>query len=151
MIALAAATSEIFATLILCPFEAIKVKFQTNNRLKHSNEAKHNILAYEGAASGFYKGVHLMWMRQIPYSVIKLTTYDVLTDYIYRQWLGVSQHNCDSFVQSIISFSVGFLSGVCGAFIIHPADTFVARLYHSKYPVTSKRLILGGNNGKYSN
>lgn len=72
----ASATAEFFADILLCPFEAIKVRMQTTlppyaNNLR---DGWTKITAKEGIA-GLYKGITPLWGRQIPYTMVSIPYY----------------------------------------------------------------------------
>ena len=71
----ASASAEFLADIMLCPFEAIKVRMQTTIPPYAStlSEGWSKIVAKEGYA-GLYKGITPLWGRQIPYTMCKFAS-----------------------------------------------------------------------------
>lgn len=62
----ASASAELFADILLCPMEALKVRMQTSIPpfAKTTGEGFRKIMATEGI-NGFYKGLVPLWGRQV--------------------------------------------------------------------------------------
>lgn len=67
----ASASAEFFADIALCPFEAIKVRIQTNPKFARGLlDGLPKFIKAEGFGN-LYAGVGPLWARQIPYTIIK--------------------------------------------------------------------------------
>jgi len=126
--ALASASAEFVADIFLCPFEAIKVRMQTTLPPFASNlrEGWSKIVAKEGV-SGLYKGLYPLWARQIPYTVVKFTTFEKTVELIYK-FRGKPKESYSTLQQTGISFLGGYISGIGSATASHPADVMVSKL-----------------------
>jgi len=80
----ASASAEFIADLLLCPFEAIKVRMQTTLPPFASTlrEGWSKIVAKEGYG-GLYKGLYPLWGRQIPYTMGRPT---ILVLFPTKEW-----------------------------------------------------------------
>ncbi|KIW95938.1 uncharacterized protein Z519_03004 [Cladophialophora bantiana CBS 173.52] len=124
----ASATAEFIADVLLCPWEAIKVRMQTTlppyaNNLR---EGWTKIVDKEGIA-GLYKGLYPLWGRQIPYTMCKFATFEETVKLIYRQ-LGKPKESYNSLQQTGVSFLAGYIAGIACAIVSHPADVMVSKL-----------------------
>lgn len=80
----ASASAEFFADIALAPFEAAKVKMQTSMGFANTfREAIPKMMAEEGAI-GFYKGLVPLWMRQIPYTMMKFACFEKTVELLYK-------------------------------------------------------------------
>merc|ERR1711962_1058966 len=72
----ASASAEFFADIALAPMEAVKVRVQTSPGFANTlREGAPKLYAMEGI-SGFYKGLPPLWMRQIPYTMMKFACFE---------------------------------------------------------------------------
>jgi solute carrier family 25 phosphate transporter 3 len=79
----ASACAEIIADLFLCPWEALKVRMQTSNFGTNFVEGFGKIRANEGF-NGFYKGLGPLWMRQVPYTMVKFAAFENTVKAFYK-------------------------------------------------------------------
>lgn len=124
----ASASAEFIADVLLCPWEAIKVRMQTTippyaNNLR---EGWSKIVDKEGIA-GLYKGLYPLWGRQIPYTMCKFATFEETVKFIYRR-LGSPKESYNSLQQTGVSFAAGYIAGIACAIVSHPADVMVSKL-----------------------
>jgi solute carrier family 25 (mitochondrial phosphate transporter), member 3 len=124
----ASASAEFIADVLLCPWEAIKVRMQTTippyaNNLR---EGWSKIVDKEGIA-GLYKGLYPLWGRQIPYTMCKFATFEETVKLIYKQ-LGKPKESYNSLQQTAVSFTAGYIAGIACAVVSHPADVMVSKL-----------------------
>jgi solute carrier family 25 phosphate transporter 3 len=117
----ASATAEFFADIFLCPFEAIKVRMQTSLPpfARTMREGWGKIVAKEGIG-GLYKGLYPLWARQIPYTVVKFTTFEKVVEQIYK-FMGKPKDSYSSLAQTGVSFLGGYIAGIGSAAVSHPA------------------------------
>ncbi|KAH0843933.1 hypothetical protein AYO21_08323 [Fonsecaea monophora] len=130
----ASASAEFIADMLLCPWEAIKVRMQTTlppyaNNLR---EGWTKIVDKEGIA-GLYKGLYPLWGRQIPYTMCKFATFEETVKLIYRQ-LGKPKESYNSLQQTGVSFLAGYIAGIACAIVSHPADVMVSKLNSDRQP-----------------
>jgi len=84
----ASACAEVIADCLLCPMEAIKVKQQTDNTgtFPRGFGAGINYLKETEGQAGFYKGLQPLWMRQVPYTMVKFVAFEKTVKFIYAKW-----------------------------------------------------------------
>lgn len=112
------ASAEFIADLFLCPFESMKVKYQTTIP---PNQVK-------GLFNGMYAGLVPLWFRQIPYTMVKFTTYEKIVEAIYTKCLSKPKDEYTKLQQTGVSFVGGYIAGIFCATASHPADVMVSKI-----------------------
>jgi solute carrier family 25 phosphate transporter 3 len=127
----ASASAEFIADIGLCPFEAVKVRVQTNPSFGRGlSDGLPKIWNGEGF-QGLYKGIVPLWARQIPYTIIKFVAFERVVEFFYK-CLPKKKHEYTKTEQLGVTFASGYIAGViCGA-VSHPADTMVSKLNKAK-------------------
>jgi len=141
----ASASAELFADVLLCPLETVKLKVQTvgidkwlkgdgNGYARGITDGVPKLLAEEGT-SGLFKILGPLWARQIPYTVIKFVAFEGIIEQIYKftesQW-GRKKASYSPTAQLGFTFLAGYTAGIiCGA-VSHPADMMASLM--SKNP-----------------
>lgn len=124
----ASASAEFFADILLAPMEAVKVRMQTSpgfaNTLREGAPKLHSL---EGI-SGFYKGLPPLWMRQIPYTMMKFACFERTVELLYANVVPKPRSECSKGEQLVVTFAAGYIAGVFCAIVSHPADTVVSKL-----------------------
>lgn len=118
------ASAEFIADLFLCPFESMKVKYQTTIP---PNQVK-------GLFNGLYAGLVPLWFRQIPYTMVKFTTYEKIVEAIYTKCLSKPKDEYSKLQQTGVSFVGGYIAGIFCATASHPADVMVSKINNDTKP-----------------
>lgn len=121
----ASASAEFIADILLCPWEAIKVKTQTSVPPYASSVLD----GYRkmAATGGFYGGLIPLWLRQIPYTMVKFATFEKTVEAIYS-YLPKSKDQYSLVSQTGVSFLGGYIAGIFCAIVSHPADVMVSKV-----------------------
>lgn len=128
----ASASAEFFADIALSPFEAAKVKIQTTPGFANTlREAFPKMMKDEGI-NAFYKGLVPLWMRQIPYTMMKFACFEKTLELLYAYVVPKPRAECTKGEQLIVTFAAGYIAGVFCAIVSHPADTVVSKLNQAK-------------------
>lgn len=131
----ASASAEVFADIGLCPMESVKVRIQTS-----PPEAKFptglgaaiaRIKDAEGV-TGFYKGLSPLWMRQVPYTMVKFAAFERTVEAFYTYLFTAPKSSYSKATQLSVTFASGYFAGVFCAVVSHPADTVVSKLNQSQ-------------------
>jgi solute carrier family 25 phosphate transporter 3 len=133
--AVSSASAEIIADILLCPFEAVKIRMQTSKLGTFPLKlvpAMNQIRKNEGI-NGFYKGLAPLWARQIPYTIVKFVFFEKTVEMFYKYLLTSKPKNeyCKS-QQLAVTFLSGYIAGILCAIVSHPADTMVSKLNNLK-------------------
>lgn len=128
----ASASAEFIADIMLCPFEAIKVRQQTTIPSFCNNvwEGLSKVYTNEGLKS-LYKGITPLWCRQIPYTMCKFTSFERIVEYIYSK-LPMRKDEMNPLQQISVSFVGGYLAGILCATVSHPADVMVSKINNER-------------------
>jgi len=129
---ISSASAEFFADIGLAPFEAAKVKIQTTPGFANTlREAMPRIMREEGI-SGFYKGLVPLWLRQIPYTMMKFACFERTVELLYKHVVPKPREQCTKGEQLVVTFAAGYIAGVFCAVVSHPADSVVSKLNQEK-------------------
>jgi solute carrier family 25 phosphate transporter 3 len=126
------ASAEFFADIALAPFEATKVKIQVTAGFANTmREAMPKMYGQEGI-NAFYKGLVPLWMRQIPYTMMKFACFERTVELLYKHVVPKPRSECTKSEQLVVTFAAGYIAGVFCAIVSHPADTVVSKLNQAK-------------------
>lgn len=119
----ASACAEFLADLALCPFESMKVKIQTTLPPAQPKNLYKNL----------YSGLVPLWFRQIPYTMVKFTTFEKIVSCIYG-FLPKPKNQYTKLQQTGVSFLGGYIAGIFCAIVSHPADVLVSKINNDTRP-----------------
>ncbi|VEU24163.1 DEKNAAC105410 [Brettanomyces naardenensis] len=119
----ASAGAEFIADIFLCPFESMKVKIQTTLPPAKPTNLFKNV----------YSGLVPLWFRQIPYTMVKFTTFEKIVSLIYSS-LSKPKDEYTKLQQTGVSFLGGYIAGIFCAVISHPADVLVSKINNDTRP-----------------
>nr|GEV47562.1 mitochondrial phosphate carrier protein 3, mitochondrial-like [Tanacetum cinerariifolium] len=126
------ASAEIIADVALCPFEAVKVRVQTQPGFaKGLSDGLPKIIKAEGVA-GLYRGLTPLWGRQIPYTMMKFASFETIVEMMYKHAIATPKEQCSQNFQLGVSFAGGYLAGVLCSVVSHPADNLVSFLNNAQ-------------------
>ncbi|XP_063119056.1 solute carrier family 25 member 3 isoform X2 [Rattus norvegicus] len=144
----ASASAEFFADIALAPMEAAKVRIQTQPGYANTlREAVPKMYKEEGL-NAFYKGVAPLWMRQIPYTMMKFACFERTVEALYKFVVPKPRSECTKAEQLVVTFVAGYIAGVFCAIVSHPADSVVSVLNKEKGSTASQVLQRLGFRGK---
>lgn len=126
--AVSSACAEFIADILLCPWEAVKVRMQTaepGTYTRSGVKAFKDISSTEGSA-GLYRGIKPLWMRQIPYTIVKFVAFEKIVQAFYTKIFTAEKSSYGKGTQMMITFASGYLAGIFCAIVSHPADTMVS-------------------------
>lgn len=124
----ASASAEFFADIALAPMEAVKVRLQTGTGWGHTLRECAPKLYREEGISGFYKGLPPLWLRQIPYTMMKFAAFERTVEFLYKHVVPVPRDELGKPAQLAVTFGAGYIAGVFCAIVSHPADSVVSKL-----------------------
>lgn len=128
----ASATAEFFADIALSPMEAAKVKIQTTPGFANTLRVAWPRIYREEGLNGFYKSLVPLWMRQIPYTMMKFACFERTVELLYKYVVPKPRAQCSKPEQLVVTFAAGYIAGVFCAIVSHPADTVVSKLNQEK-------------------
>merc|ERR1711997_1284200 len=127
---IASASAEFFADIALCPMEAVKVRIQTSDYSSTLRDCFPRMRAEEGNGT-FFRGLKPLWLRQIPYTMMKFACFEKTVEMLYANIVPKPRAECTKGEQLIVTFAAGYIAGVFCAIVSHPADCVVSVLNKS--------------------
>ncbi|GAB6033521.1 hypothetical protein CHUAL_013400 [Chamberlinius hualienensis] len=124
----ASASAEFFADIALSPMEAVKVRVQTQPGFPTTLRKAAPLIYKQEGINGFYKGIVPLWMRQIPYTMMKFACFERTLEALYQYVVPKPRDECSKSEQLVVTFAAGYIAGVFCAIVSHPADTVVSKL-----------------------
>jgi len=121
------ASAELIADIALCPFEAVKVRVQTNPEYAKGMMDGLPKMMSEGGFGTLYAGLVPLWARQVPYTVIKFVAFERIAEAIYAR-LPKKKEDMSATEQMGVVFTAGYLAGIACGIVSHPADTMVSKI-----------------------
>nr|BAX57190.1 phosphate carrier 1 [Locusta migratoria] len=128
----ASATAEFFADIALSPMESAKVRIQTQPGFVTTLRAALPIMYREEGLNSFYKSLVPLWMRQIPYTMMKFACFERTIEILYKYVVPKPRAECTKGEQLVVTFAAGYIAGIFCAIVSHPADTVVSKLNQDK-------------------
>ncbi|CAL1399331.1 unnamed protein product [Linum trigynum] len=129
---LSSASAQVFADVALCPFEAVKVRVQTQPHFARGLvDGFPKIYRTEGLA-GFYRGLFPLWARNLPFSMVMFSTFEHSVELIYHHLIQRTKEDCSRMQQLGVTCLAGYTAGAVGTVISTPADNIVSSLYNRK-------------------
>ncbi|KAI3673643.1 hypothetical protein L6452_39767 [Arctium lappa] len=126
------ASAEVIADVALCPFEAVKVRVQTQPGFARGlSDGLPKIIKAEGVA-GLFKGLGPLWGRQIPYTMMKFASFETIVEMMYKYAIPTPKDQCSKSTQLGVSFAGGYVAGIFCAVVSHPADNLVSFLNNAQ-------------------
>jgi len=124
----ASASAEFFADIMLAPMEATKVRVQTSPGAPPTLRGCAPMIYKNEGIAGFYKGLPPLWMRQIPYTMMKFACFERTVELLYKHCVPKPRIECSKSEQLVVTFVAGYIAGIFCAVVSHPADTVVSKL-----------------------
>jgi len=128
----ASASAEFIADIALSPMEAVKVRIQTMPGFASTLREGAPIIYRQEGLNGFYKSLVPLWLRQIPYTMMKFACFERTVELLYKHVVPKPREECTKKEQLIVTFTAGYIAGVFCAIVSHPADTVVSKLNQEK-------------------
>ena len=133
LLLVSAAAGEALADVVLCPFEAVKVRVQTNPTFAGGLlDGMPKMIRREGWGS-LYAGLGALVGRQVPYTVVKFVCFERIASLVYiavERRTGLHKDDMGKLQQLGVVFSSGYAAGVLCGIASHPADTMVSKIYN---------------------
>ncbi|KAK9749986.1 hypothetical protein RND81_02G164000 [Saponaria officinalis] len=126
------ASAEVIADVALCPLEAVKVRVQTQPGFARGlGDGLPKFIKADGFG-GLYRGLVPLWGRQIPYTMMKFASFEMIVEMLYKHAIPTPKSECSKPFQLGVSFAGGYIAGVFCAIVSHPADNLVSFLNNAK-------------------
>lgn len=111
----------------------MQVKIQTTPGFANTlREAMPKIYAEEGI-TGFYKGLVPLWLRQVPYTMMKFACFERTLELLYKYVVPKPRQECSKGEQLVVTFAAGYIAGVFCAIVSHPADSVSVYMMYTHF------------------
>jgi solute carrier family 25 phosphate transporter 3 len=118
-------TAEAIADIFLTPFEAVRIRMVSQPGFASGTIAgMRKVVAMEGVR-GLYKGFAPLLMKQVPYTAVKLATFEACEEFLYSH---LKREEMSNGAQLAVTTVSGFVGGVASAVVSHPADTMLTKI-----------------------
>ncbi|KAK1443209.1 mitochondrial phosphate carrier protein slc25a3/pic2/mir1-like protein [Babesia gibsoni] len=128
----ASASAEVFADIMLCPWEMVKVKVQTAPRNENWPDglfaAVNRMNANKKDTNFPFGSLKALWSRQVPYTMAKFFFFEKVVNMFYTHVFTESKESYSKSTQLSITFASGYIAGVVCAIVSHPADNLISQL-----------------------
>nr|XP_035950498.1 LOW QUALITY PROTEIN: phosphate carrier protein, mitochondrial-like [Halichoerus grypus] len=136
----ASASAAFFADGALAPLEAAKVRIQTQTGYANTLRDAAPKMYKEEGLKAFYKGVAPLWMRQIPYTMMKFACFERTVEALYKFVVPKPRSECSK-AEQLVTFVAGYIAGVFCAIVSHPADSVVSVLNKEKGASSASQVL----------
>lgn len=126
------ASAQVIADVALCPFEAVKVKVQSQPGFARGLLDGLPRMYSSGGMFGLYKGLLPLWSRNLPFSMIMFSSFEHSVDFLYQRILQRPKTDCSKGVQLGVTCIAGYMAGAIGTVVSNPADNVVSSLYNNR-------------------
>lgn len=122
------ASAEFIADVALMPFEAVKVRIQTDpNYARGVSDGLPKMIRNEGVGT-LYASIGPLWARQVPYTIMKFVAFERIAEYFYSFYAPRTKAELTQLETMSVVFSAGYAAGILCAIVSHPADTMVSKI-----------------------
>lgn len=132
---LSSTLAETISSVALCPLETTKLFLISHGSENRGQNLLHvmSIIVKKEGFIGIFKGLEYILLRQIPYTCVKLITYEVVSAKlidIYNSHHSDNSNakNSDDRIKLGIQVISGMFAGLLSAVVSHPADVLLSRL-----------------------
>ena len=125
-------TAEAIADVFLTPFEAIRIRLVSNPMYASGTFSGIGLMARTEGMRGLYKGFIPLVMKQVPYTAVKLATFEMMEELFYDHLISIPRQDLSNVAQLGVTTASGLVGGVASAIASHPADTLLTKINASK-------------------
>lgn len=118
--------AEVIASTALCPIEAVRIRMVASSAFASSLGGGLARIYGEEGVYGLYKGLTPILFKQVPYTMVQLTAFSLLTDYIYAHL--VKKESLSKSQQLAVTVGAGAVAGAISSLASQPGDTILTRI-----------------------
>src|SRR3989338_10484311 len=115
-----AAIAETFASIVLTPFEALRIRMVAGEAGKLSFVSFASSLIARDGLGSLYRGLLPILAKQLPYTMVQLAAFTTIIDIVGRPESGSAA--------LMVSIGAGAAAGCCSAVASHPPDSLLTRV-----------------------
>ncbi|KAJ6090459.1 mitochondrial phosphate carrier protein [Penicillium sp. IBT 16267x] len=119
------ATAEFLGDLILCPFEAIRIRLVSEPTFARGLVDGFRKMVIQEGVGGFYSGLGPILLKQMPYTMATFVVYEKMIELAYHF---IDRSAIPGAVHTGINLGSGLLAGMAAAIVSQPADTMLSQI-----------------------
>lgn len=114
------------ASIILCPMEALRIRLVAEPSFAKKGWILGGMkMIHDEGISGFFRGLTAMMTKQIPYTVTKQVSFDILTSFMYAKvihfGLALNSHN-----KILVPLVAALIASMLSCISSHPGDMLLS-------------------------
>ncbi|KAE8407226.1 mitochondrial phosphate carrier protein [Aspergillus pseudonomiae] len=119
------ATAEFFGDVLLCPFEAVRIRLVSQPTFARGLVDGLRKMALQEGVSGLYSGLGPILLKQIPYTMATFVVYEKAIELAYQS---LDRSKLSTAAHTGINLGSGLVAGVAAAIVSQPADTMLSQI-----------------------
>jgi hypothetical protein len=129
---MAGAVAEFIGSTFLCPFEAARIRMVANPTFADGVLGCMMKMVNEETAESLFRGLPAILAKQIPYTVVQLSTYEFITSSVYSYLSGAGWDSSDVAPYRFgISTAAALVAAVLSSLASQPGDTLLSAVNKS--------------------
>lgn len=124
-----AAMAEVAGDLVLCPFEAVRIRLVSQPGFARGMVDGFAGLIREGGVRGLYSGLGPIMLKQVPYTMATFIVYENALEQAYKL---VDRSTLSSPAITGINLGAGLIAGIAATLVSQPADTMLSKINQGK-------------------
>lgn len=119
--------AELIASTFLTPFEAVRIRLVSSPGFDSKFSSIVSDMYSEGGLQSFFLGLPAILLRGVPYTVVQLSSFEVLTSsaYSFLAQTGLAREEALQY-QFLITFTMALVSAVLSCLVSQPGDTLLS-------------------------
>ena len=127
-----AAAAELVGATALCPWEAARIRLVADPSFAAGLRPALGRLAAEGGVGGLFATLPAMYLKQVPYTMCQLATYDWVTRTLYRQLQAqaglANSISLGDWAPLVIAVAGASAAAISSSLASQPGDTLLSKL-----------------------
>ncbi|KAI9368692.1 mitochondrial phosphate carrier protein [Aspergillus egyptiacus] len=123
------ASAEFLGDLVLCPFEAVRIRLVGEPTFARGLVDGFGKMAAQEGVRGLYSGLGPILLKQIPYTMATFVVYEKVIALAYQY---LDRSTLPGLAHTGINLGSGLLAGMAAAVVSQPADTMLSQINKTK-------------------
>jgi solute carrier family 25 phosphate transporter 3 len=140
---LAAGVAGGLASIALCPAEEVRIRQVADPGYASSSIGAFVRLVQENGPLASFRGVSVMLSKQVPYTMVKQVTFDLLTSKLYIVLAGVPWVQATG-LNVVVPVAAAVPTAMLSCVVSHPGDTLLSAFYKGSSSRGSFASLVGG-------
>jgi len=145
IIVLASSISACAGSVIICPFEAVRIRSVAQPDFADSIVGVYQRMVKDEGFKSLFAAVPVFLLKEVPFAVAKFTVFDLVSAKLYNDFPVAQEDIRLSLYVTLVS---GTLGGICAAIVSNPADRTISEMKKASSDVgpieTGKKIVEEG-------